>query len=194
MNIFLEINKIVWPYLNNFVIENWLEKYISFFADFPIFFLPIFLLWYRIFYTHKNKNDEKRNDLMKIFITTVIAISINLIIQNIFHLDRPESIVTPILEHVPDASFPSDHAAVSFAFLFAILLTNYKKSFWLFLPFVILMNFSRIAWWIHWFFDVIVWMIIWLISALLILKIFKNNIYINNMNASIMKILKKINF
>jgi membrane-associated phospholipid phosphatase len=32
--------------------------------------------------------------------------------------ERPDSIIKPILEHVPDNSFPSDHATVSFAFLF----------------------------------------------------------------------------
>ena len=118
MNIFLEINKNVWTYLNNFVIENWLEKYVTIFADGPIFFLPIFLLWYRIFYTYKNKNDNEKNILIKIFYSAILAVVINLIIQQFFHFDRPESIVKPLIEHIPDASFPSDHAAVSFAFLF----------------------------------------------------------------------------
>jgi membrane-associated phospholipid phosphatase len=67
------------------------------------------------------------------------------LIQQVFHFDRPESIVQPLIEHIPDNSFPSDHAAVSFAFLFAILFSNYKKTFLIFFPFVILMNLSRIA-------------------------------------------------
>ena len=74
-----------------------------------------------------------------------IAILSNLLIQHIVHIKRPETFIHPILDHIPDASFPSDHAAVSFAFLIAIYLFGYKRIFWIFLPFVLLMDISRIA-------------------------------------------------
>lgn len=194
MDIFLEINKNVWIYLNNFVIENSIEKYVIIFSDGPIFFLPVFLLWYRIFYTYKDKNDEKKSDLLKIFYATILAIIINLIIKYFFHLDRPESILKPIIEHIPDASFPSDHAAVSFAFLFAILFTGYKKTFWILLPFFIIMNLSRLAWGIHWFFDIIIWILIWIISAIIMIFILNKNKYINGFNKKVIKTFKKIKF
>jgi membrane-associated phospholipid phosphatase len=47
----------------------------------------------------------------------VLAVIINLIIQQFFFFERPETLITPILKHIPDASFPSDHTSVSFAFL-----------------------------------------------------------------------------
>jgi membrane-associated phospholipid phosphatase len=65
---------------------------------------------------------------------------------------------------------------VSFAFLFWIYAAGYKKTFWIFFPFVILMNFSRIAGWLHWFFDIFVWMLLWLISVIFIFKNSKNKI------------------
>ena len=48
------------------------------------------------------------------------------------------------MSHVPDASFPSDHATVSIAFLTSLFLANYKRIGLIFLPFVIIMNLSRI--------------------------------------------------
>ena len=56
------------------------------------------------------------------------------------------------------------------------------------------MNLSRLAWWVHWFFDIFAWMIIWLISAILILKIFKGNKHINGFNKKAIYFLKKIKF
>lgn len=192
MNIFISINDQVWLFLNNFVIENSLEKYVWYFSDAPIFFLPIFLLWAWLFYTFKIKNIEKKADLLNIVYWIILAIIINLIIQNIVHLDRPESIVKPILEHIPDASFPSDHAAVSFAFFTWILLAWYKKISYVFLVFAIIMNISRIAWWVHWFFDIIVWAIIWIFSAIFIFKYFKNTNINNKINNFIIKIMSYI--
>jgi undecaprenyl-diphosphatase len=73
---------------------------------------------------------------------------VTLTIQHFIHFKRPEDYLVGagklLINHVPDASFPSDHATVSFAFLSALLFANYKKIFWIFLPFVILMNISRI--------------------------------------------------
>ena len=194
VNIFLQINYFISENLHNFVIENGLEKIIWFLADVPIFFLPIFFIFSWIFieyYKFQNKKyffdirkilfwekkflEEKKlfkSKILLIFYSIIFWILISLIIQQIFFFDRPDILFTPILEHIPDASFPSDHSSVSFAFLFWLLFAWYKKTFYSFFTFVILMNISRIAWWLHWFFDVFAWMIIWRISVLII---FKNN-------------------
>jgi undecaprenyl-diphosphatase len=60
-----------------------------------------------------------------------------------------------LLDHIPDASFPSDHASVSVAFLTALYLTGYKKVFWAFMPWVILMNLCRVIAGVHWPFDIL---------------------------------------
>jgi len=193
------INSQVWLFLNNIVIEKWLEKYIWYFSDAPIFFLPVFLLSAWLFYTFKKSpllggdlEGGKKSDLLNIVYWIILAIIINLIIQRIVHIDRPESIIKPILDHIPDASFPSDHAAVSFAFFSWILLAWYKKTSYIFLIFAIIMNFSRIAWWVHWFFDIVVWAIIWIISAIFIFKYFKYTKINKKINDFVIKIMNYI--
>ncbi len=186
MDIFLEINHYVSQTLNNFVIVNHFEKYIWFSSDIPIFFLPIFLVWAWLFWTYKKKKNQEKEKLLNIFWWVVLAIIINLIIQHFFFFERPETLVTPILKHVPDASFPSDHAAVSFAFLTWLFLAWYKKIWYFFTPFVIIMNISRIAGGVHWFFDIIAGMIIWIISSIIV---FKNKEKIKKLNRFIIKIM-----
>ena len=191
MNIFFEINKNISEWLNSFIVNNNLEKFVWFFADFPIFFLPIFLLSYWLFYTYKIQNNNKSN-LLNIFSSIILAIFISLMIQQIVQIDRPESIVKPILQHIPDASFPSDHATVSFAFLAWLFLAWYKRTFYTFSIFVILMNFLRIGWWIHWFFDIVAWAIIWILSSVFIFKYLKNTKIIKQINNLIIKTMGKM--
>lgn len=188
-----EINNDITMFLNDFLIENKLEVFVWFMSDAPIFFLPVFLLWAWFYYTFKEKNNEKKSDLLNIFFATFIAVVINIIIQQFFsHIQRPDTIIKPILEHVPDASFPSDHAAVSFAFLTGLFLAWYKKTFYLFITFVILMNFSRLAWGLHWITDVIVWALIWIITAIIFFKIIKHTKIIKKINNFIIKLMNYI--
>lgn len=182
---FTWINQFVSLYLNNFITDNNLEIFTWIIADLPIFFLPVFLIGLWLFYHFKKIN--KKTKLLYIFYATFIWLAINLIVQHFFPMDRPDTFITPILKHVPDNSFPSDHAAVSFAFLFALFFFGYKKTFWIFLPFVLLMNFARIAWGLHWFFDVFVWIFIGISSAYILYKIHKHK-YIQNLNSFILKI------
>ena len=199
MNTFIEINNYFATTLNNFILENNLEKCIWKMSDAPIFFLPIFLILAWIFYSYKKSplqrgdlEGTKKLNLLNIVYWVILAIIINIIIQNIVKIDRPESLVKPILEHIPDASFPSDHAAVSFAFLTWLFLSWYKKIWYIFSIFVIIMNFSRIAWGIHWFFDVIAWAFIWILSSIFVFKYLKNTKFIINLNNFIIKTLNYI--
>ncbi|MDQ7023403.1 MAG: hypothetical protein Q9M97_07925 [Candidatus Gracilibacteria bacterium] len=56
------------------------------------------------------------------------------LIQQFIIVERPEQHLGAgaklLLDHLPDASFPSDHATVSIAFLTGLLLSGYKKYFW----------------------------------------------------------------
>jgi len=211
INIFLQINYFISENLNNFVLKNNLEELICYLADGPIFFLPIFFIttWIFIeFYKFQNKKkyfnikeiifwekkflEEKKlfkSKLLLILYSIIFWIIINLIIQQIFFFDRPDILFTPILEHIPDASFPSDHATVSFAFLFWLLAAWYKKTFYSFFAFVIIMNISRVAWWLHWFFDIFSWMLIWRISVLIIFNNQKNK-YTEKINSYLINFAK----
>lgn len=187
MSYIWEVNNFVNLYLNNFIINNDLEKVIWFTADFPIFFLPIFMLTAWLYFTFKTYKKEKRENLLYIFYSVIISITITNIVKSFFILERPNIIIEPILEKIPNNSFPSDHATVSFAFLFSLYAAWYKKTFWIFWIFVILMNFSRISWWLHWFFDILAWAVIWLIWTIFIFKNKKNK-YIQKVNKFFFKI------
>ncbi len=191
MNLIWDINNSIAIYLNNFVINNHLEKIIWVFSDAPIFFLPVFLFWAWLYWTFKEKNNEKKENLLYIFYSVVVWLILNTFLKIFIFEHRPEWIIKPILAHVPDNSFPSDHATVSFSFLFALYAAWYKKTFWLFLPFVLFMNFSRIAGGIHWFFDIFVWFILWIIAVIFVFKNTKNK-YVLKLNQFILKIMSFI--
>jgi len=191
MNLIWNINNNISIYLNNFVVNNHLEKIIWIFSDAPIFFLPIFLLTVWFYYTFKEKNIKEKENILFIFYSVVLAILLNSFIKIFIQEKRPDTLITPILQHVPDNSFPSDHATVSFSFLFALYSAGYKKTFWLFLPFVIIMNFSRIAWWLHWFFDIFVWMILGLIAVCIVFTNTKTKFF-TKINEFILKLTSYI--
>lgn len=190
----MELNKQILIYLNSLWDNIIVENIVKIFADSPIFFLPIFLLTYRIYYSIKKI--EKKHELLYIFYSCVVAILIAIIIQNIFHVQRPETVINWVwkllIKHIPDASFPSDHATVSVAFLTWLYLWHYKKTFYIFLPFVIIMNISRIIAWVHWPLDIIIWTIIWIIWALISFKILRKYKFTNKLNNYIIKTTKYI--
>jgi undecaprenyl-diphosphatase len=192
-----EINKELLIYINSFWNNYIIEKIVYIFVDAPIFFLPIFLLTTWIYYSISNKEEIKQKEnLLFIFYWVIIAISASLIIQQLIHIDRPETVVEAtwklLLKHIPDASFPSDHATVSFAFLAWLYLWKYKKIFYIFLVFVLLMNLSRVVAWVHWPFDILAWFLVWIIWSIISFKILKNSKLVKKLNKYIIKILNII--
>jgi len=191
-----EINRALFQYLNNFSSNEIIALISPIFADLPIFFIPIFLVWYWIYFSYFEKNQEKKCNLIYIFYWCVIAIVIAIIIQSFIHLERPETAITNsgrlLLSHIPDASFPSDHAGVSVAFLTWILLAGFRRVFWIYLPFVILMLLSRVVAGVHWPFDIVAWTVVWIISAYIALRYLPKIKFVKNLNSLIMNLLSKI--
>lgn len=180
-------------FLNSLANTQALQKVFWILADAPIFFLPIFLVWMWVYYVIKNNNSQKKS-LLLLFYSTVVALTINIVLQNLVHFDRPESVLEwvghLILNHIPDASFPSDHTAVSIAFATALFFTWYRKIAYVFFPIACIMNISRIISWVHWPFDVIVWTIVWMLSAYIICILLKNNKYLNIISEKLIKLSK----
>jgi len=198
-----EINKNILQYLSNFSNNKFIWEYIWILADLPMFFLPIFLLWFWLYYrfekTETNNifnSKDKKEILLLIFYSTILALIISLIIQQFINIERPENHINEsaklLMEHLPDASFPSDHATVSFAFLASLFFAGYKKIWLYFMPFVIIMNISRIVAWVHWPFDILAGAIIWISSSFLMFKYLKEIKLIKVLNKFILNIMKLI--
>lgn len=175
--------------LNNFTENIFIEKIVYIFSDLPIFFIPIFLISFWLYYNFKKENKEK-SKLLFIFYSIILALIFSIFIQNLIHIDRPEESLKAvwkiILKHIPDASFPSDHASVSWAFLWSLFLFWYKKYFIIFWVFFIIMLLSRIAWWIHWPLDIIVWLVVWIFGSFIIYKLQNFSIF-QSINTYILK-------
>jgi undecaprenyl-diphosphatase len=186
-----QINESILLALNSLSTNDFIANLVWIFADAPIFFIPIFLIITWIILSYK-KEQEKKENLLFILYSCILGIVIALIIQKIVHFDRPENYILHtwklLLKHIPDASFPSDHATVSFAFLTSLYLSNYKKVFYIFLPFAFIMVISRIIAWVHWPLDIIVWILIWIFSSFIIFKFIKKLEIIKKLNTMIMKI------
>jgi len=196
----MEINKQLLNYFNSFSDIELIWENIGILADSPIFFLPIFLVWAWIYYSFINKpsseKNEKKSNLIFIVYWVIFSILVSLLIQQFVHLDRPELHLINswklLMEHLPDASFPSDHATVSFAFLTWLFLANYKKIWLVFLPFVLIMNISRIIAWVHWPFDILAWSLVWIFTMVFMFKYWKKCKILININKFIIKIMNYI--
>jgi undecaprenyl-diphosphatase len=92
-----------------------------------------------------------------------------------------------LLNHIPDASFPSDHATVSIAFLTSLFLSWFKNVWYFFTPFVILMLLSRVILWVHWPFDILAWISVWIFSSFITFKYLVKIKFINKINQFIIK-------
>ena len=177
MNLFLTlheaINKPFSLYLNSFTDNVIIAKIIYLFADAPIFFLPLFLVGYWLYFNYK-KEHQNKNILLFIFYSTLIAVIFSIFIQNLVHIDRPEDSLhhagKMILSHIPDASFPSDHASVSSEFLMSLFLFWFIRIWLILLPFMVVMLFSRIAGWVHWPLDIVAGICIGCFSSFLVYK------------------------
>lgn len=199
-----EINKEVLISLNSLTKYDFIQTIVMIFTDYPIFFLPIFLITLWFFYTynkknivisdmHLTKNLLEKENLLYIVYSIALWLLISLIIQQFVHVERPEVALKWIwlllLKHIPDASFPSDHATVSVAFLTSLFFTWFKKTWLYFSPFVVLMLISRVIVWVHWPFDIVAWALVWFFSSYITFKYLIKIKIINSLNQFIIKIM-----
>lgn len=199
-----EVNKELLISLNSLTQYDIIQNFALCFADAPIFFLPLFLVFFWIYYTYKKnpaiiseihftKNLLEKENLLFIFYSIVIWIIISLWIQQIVHIERPETVLEWVwkllLKHIPDASFPSDHATVAIAFLTSLFLAWYKKIWYIFAPFAIFMLISRVILWVHWPLDIIVWSLVWIFSSFITFNVLVKCIYIKKFNEFVVKMM-----
>lgn len=190
------LNEQILIYLNSLIENDFWKNFAFIFADLPTFFMPLFLVLAWFFYTFKNKNLEAKKDLLFIFYSVVFAFIWNYFVKFFLETSRPKEICWEmwnlVLTKIPTDSFPSDHAAASFAFLFSLYLAWYKKIFWWFLPFVVFMNLSRIMACVHFPLDILVGGILWIFWAFFTFKFVKNLKIFEKINEFLLKIASNL--
>ncbi len=141
------------------------------------------------------KWDYYKESALWIFWSGIWSMLFNIFLQFFFYKVRPnvllwldyEKIETVLHKFLPESSFPSDHAAMSFGIamgsIFWGIRNKDKKFVWIggiFLIFGLIMWFSRVMIWVHWPTDIIAWFIVWILVPIVL---FQKPIY---------KVLKKI--
>lgn len=169
-------------YLNGVVSHSVVYYNIAaFFADVPVFAVPLFLLWLYIWRWIVKHEHSSKFGALYILSAAIVTTLICLIIQHLVDKARPETALTSawslIMKHLPTRSFPSDHAAVSWTIAIAALIrwkkrTNRKIQAWwrVLLACSVLMSRARVTVGVHWPTDILMWWIVWTIWALCIFR------------------------
>ena len=181
-------------FLNTFTENSIMRIILPYFSDVPIFTIPIFLISYWIYATIRWESKIKETLLM-IFYATILSGGIATIIQQFIYVERPLAFLQGrgmfILSHISDNSFPSDHATIGTAFLVALYLFGYKKSFYYLLPFFVLMFLARIIWGIHYPLDILWGIVVGTVAGYIIFCI-RDNTMMKRINHVIIDIMGKI--
>lgn len=176
-----------------------LGQVLYFLADFVFLTYPVFLVGYWIyarFYADKSKETDIKYNLLFLFLVTALSIVILLIISK-FELvpmrERPETSLTGyqglIMSHLPDNSFPSNHATSAMAFCTVLFLIGWRLWGYIFFVFGFLSGFSRIAVGVHWPTDILAGIVI---GFLLTIFLFRFKRYIDDYFSKYLIKLSKI--
>ncbi len=167
--------------LNSRIVKHQLlVRFLPWTADVFVFTYPVYLVVLYLWGVHK-KDDYFKLASFAIAFSAWLAAVTNQVIQYFGDKSRPESVISLkenlILSHLPTDPFPSDHAAVSAAIAMSTLLWWIKHRDKKFLAASVffwfasgVMSFSRVAVAIHRPTDILVWLIVWSLSAWLILR------------------------
>jgi len=131
--------------INNLANKNTvLDKIMIFFSkDVPYIFIAVAVITFILGIT--KRDIYSRKVVVSTFLITVINLTLNFIIGNMYYVDRPfvHNKVNLLFPHVQDASFPSDHAAGTMSI--ALGLTKYNKLFGRVLTVLsVIVGFSRV--------------------------------------------------
>ena len=180
----------------DFFTSFWNIPFISLLADIPIFFLPIFLWWMWLYYTFWNQESDERMTLLHIFYACVIGMILSFIMKQFIDIERPESYIEStrdmILWKIPEKSFPSDHATISFAFTTSLFFTRFYKIGYIFLPLIVIMNISRIIVGVHWPLDIIAGSFLWAFSAIIFFRYLRELKFVKSLDSIIIKIMQHL--
>lgn len=158
----------------------------SLLADSIVLIYPFFLI---IAYVHSMaKHDRSMKEYsLRIAASALVAGLINLLIQQFLYKERPETALEVsqglLLPHLPTMSFPSDHAAVSMAFAYAVMYFAcivviapkqymrklFRRGMFLWVGGIV-MSIARIAVGVHWPTDIFAGWVIGIIAVALVAR------------------------
>lgn len=141
--------------------------------------LEIILLWLFLigywFYGRFRKSDEYKKDALRIAYAILWALwTLQILLFMLPFRARPfvKVHIVPIIEHLPDSSFPSEHAVFVWASLIALYYSQIPKIFkYILIISGITMSVARIIWGIHYPSDILFW---WIIGFIIWELIYRN--------------------
>lgn len=146
--------------LNQYAGQNFfVDKTFIFFAEYLVaFFVVLFLIEFR-----------KAKAVYNAIFSSVSVVVLNILISMVYYRPRPfvSHNAHLIINHVKDASFPSDHAAISFAFATALFIYNRKVGVVAY-GIAILISISRVFAGLHYMTDIIAGAILGIAVSLVI--------------------------
>jgi undecaprenyl-diphosphatase len=151
-----------------------------------LFYLGVVIYWF-------TRRESNRRMVFQALLSAALALEMNKLIGAIYHRDRPfvNHHVIQLVQHEASASFPSNHAAASFAVAASIWLWR-RKDGWIWLVLAAAISFSRVWSGIHYPTDVIGGAILGTLCALLIGKLMRSWQWFERLSKSLIHFYEKI--
>lgn len=157
-------------YLVNHFAGRWpaFDRLMIFFANSgPFLYAGLMILaWFVL----PRREGDKRHALVTAVLAGVVALGINYVVGLFWFSPRPFVVLpahsfTQLVAHTPDNSFPSDHAAGSFAFAAASWGTTPRWISATFTAIALIVMVARVFVGVHWPIDVVAGMLVGILSG-----------------------------
>ncbi|HEY2419990.1 MAG TPA: undecaprenyl-diphosphatase [Neobacillus sp.] len=151
-----------------------------------VFYLGVIIYWF-------TRTKPNRQMVFQALLTAAVALGTNKLIGAIYHRDRPfvAHHVIQLVLHEASSSFPSNHAAASFAIAASIWLWR-KKDGWIWFILAAAISFSRVWCGVHYPLDVIGGAVLGILCTLLIRWMLQSWDLFNQFSVTLIRFYEKM--